>query len=130
MTLRIAIADRRTAGRLTRTKEFVQLQLSHDMQPWFLCRCPFTMAANIYGLHPFCRWMIKKLESCYRLTRLALSHIMEAVDDWVGTFGTNRLFIPMSPPSKSNQLICISILSGLCCTTICLLGARLCGSLR
>ena len=75
------------------------------MQPWFLCRSPFTMAANICGLHHFCRWMIKKPELCHRLIRLALNHIIEVIDDWIGTFGANRLFIQMSSPSESNQLI-------------------------
>lgn len=102
---KLKLPDCKTAGRIPKAKEFARLQEKHRMPPLFFARSPFTMAANMCGLHQFCRWMLKRPESCYELMKLALAHILNVIEDWIDTFGTNRLMVQMSSPSESNQLI-------------------------
>ena len=57
------------------------------------------------GLHQFCRWMLRKPELCHELMKLAMAHYLDVLEDWVDTFGTEKLIAYVSSPSESNQLI-------------------------
>jgi len=101
----LRLPDRKLAGRIARTKEFARLQEKHGMPVWFTSRSPFTLAADMCGLHQFCRWMLKKPDLCHQVIKVALAHIVNVIEDWVGTFGAEKLFVYIPSPSESNQLI-------------------------
>ena len=102
---KLKLPDRKTAGRIPRAKEFARLQVEHGLPPWFFSRSPFTMASNMCGLEQFCRWTLKRPELCHELMKLALAHILEVIEDWIDTFGADKLIVYISSPSESNQLI-------------------------
>ncbi len=102
---KLKLPDRKTAGFIPKAKEFARLQERHGMPIWFSVRSPFTMGANICELNQFCRWMVRQPELCHELIKLALAHILDVLDDWVDTFGTEKLIAYMASPSESNQVI-------------------------
>lgn len=103
--LNLKMPDPKTAGRIQNVMKFSRLQESHGFFIWFFSRSPFTMAANICGLEQFLRWMMKKPELCERLMEMALDHIFNVLQYWMDTFGSEKIFIYMSSPSESNQVI-------------------------
>lgn len=103
--LNLKMPDPKTAGRIQTALEFAKLQEAHDLPVYFYSRSPLTQAANICGLDQFLRWMLKKPESCERLMRMALDHTFKVLQYWIETFGAEKLFVKMSSPSESNQVI-------------------------
>jgi uroporphyrinogen decarboxylase len=101
----ITLPDPRKAGRIPLAMDFARLQAENGYPVFFCSRSPFTMAANICGLENFCRWMFKKPELCERLFRVSLDHILNVLAYWVETFGAERIFVWMSNPNESNQVI-------------------------
>ncbi len=102
---KISRPDPQNAGRIPKALKFAQLQAEHGLPVYFFSRSPFTMAANICGLSMFCRWLIKKPEICIRLMDIALDHIQDVLSYWVKTFSADKVYVWMSSPSESNQLI-------------------------
>ena len=102
---KLALPDPKTAGRIPKAFRFSQLQREHDLPAFFFSRSPFTMAANICGIELFLRWLMKKPELSKRLLDLALTHIINVLDYWLEEFGVDNVFVWMSSPSESNQLI-------------------------
>lgn len=102
---KLRMPDPKNAGRIPKAKEFARLQVENGLSPWFYSRSPFTMAANMAGIQQFCRWTLKKPDLCHELIKLALSHCLDVIRDWVATFNAEDLFINMSSPNESNQLI-------------------------
>lgn len=82
-----------------------RLQAIHGLPVTFLSRSPFTVAGNICGLQQFCKWLVRKPELCERLVALAMSHIVNVLQYWVDTFAAENVFVFMSTPSESNQVI-------------------------
>ena len=101
----LKMPDPKTAGRIPDVMKFSKLQAAHDLPVWFFSRSPFCVAANICGLNQFLRWMVKKPELCERLMKMAIDHIFNVLRYWVETFGAERVFVYMSSPSESNQVI-------------------------
>jgi len=101
----LKLPDPKRAGGIEVATKFARLQESHGIPITFLSRSPFTMAGNICGLEQFCRWTIRKPELCNRLLDLAIAHILNVLRDWSNTFGAENLFIWLSAPSESNQVI-------------------------
>jgi len=102
---RLKMPDPKTAGRIPTALEFAKLQEAHGLPVYFYSRSPFTQAANICGLDRFSRWMIKKPELCERLMRMAIDHTFAVLNFWIETFGPEKIFVLMSSPSESNQVI-------------------------
>ena len=75
------------------------------MPVYFFSHSPFTMAANICGVSRFMRRTIKNPELCQKLMRLAIDHILNALEYWLDTFGAEKIFVWMNSPTESNQLI-------------------------
>ena len=71
----------------------------------FFARSPFTFAANLTGLDTFCRWTIKKPALCERLMEISLEHIFRVLGLWVEEFGPDQIFVWMSSPTESNQVV-------------------------
>ncbi len=101
----LKIPDPRTAGAIELGMRFARLQRSHGLPATFFSRSPMTEAANICGLEQFCRWIIKAPELCRRLLDMTLVHISNVLQYWVDTFKAENVFIYMSSPSESNQVI-------------------------
>ncbi len=101
----LKMPDPKRAGGIEIAMRFAKLQAEHGLPVTFFSRSPMTMAANICGLERFCRWIIKSPELCHRLTGMAIDHICNVLKYWVGTFGGENVFVFMSSPSESNQVI-------------------------
>jgi uroporphyrinogen decarboxylase len=101
----LELPDPKRAGRIPLAMAFSRLQAENGFPVFFSSRSPFTMAANICGLENFFRWMIRKPEICRDLMDLSLTHILNALSYWIETFGAERMFVWMSNPSESNQVI-------------------------
>lgn len=102
---RLEMPDPGTAGRIPAALRFAALQAEHGLPVYFFSRSPFTMAANICGVSRFMRWTIKNPELCRKLMRFALDHILNALEYWLDSFGVEKVFVWMSSPTESNQLI-------------------------
>jgi uroporphyrinogen decarboxylase len=85
--------------------QFAELQKSHGLPVSFFSRSPFTLAANMCGLELFLKWLIKKPDLTELLMQMALNHIMNVIEVWAKRFGPDNLFVWMSSPSESNQVI-------------------------
>lgn len=103
--LNLKTPDPKTAGRISKVLEFSRLQDEHGQWVSFYSRSPFTMAANICGLEQFLKWMVRKPELCERLMKMAIDHIFNVLKFWVATFGREKIFVLMSSPSESNEII-------------------------
>ena len=99
------LPDPKAAGRIPLAIGFAQRQAENGFPVFFSSRSPFTMAANICGLENFCRWMIRKPDLCRILMGFAIEHILNVLSYWAETFGPDRIFVWMSNPSESNQVI-------------------------
>ncbi|MBW1816759.1 MAG: hypothetical protein JRJ60_06315, partial [Deltaproteobacteria bacterium] len=95
----------RTAGRIQTAMGFAKKQAGNGLPVFFFSRSPFTLASNICGLETFCRWMFKNPEACEKLIEMALEHTLNVLAYWVESFGAENLFVWMSNPSESNQVI-------------------------
>ncbi len=101
----IDLPNPRTAGRILLAMQFAKQQFDHGLPVFFSSRSPFTVAANICGLENFCRWMIRSPDLCHHHMQLALDHIFNVLSWWINTSGSDRIFVWMSNPSESNQVI-------------------------
>jgi uroporphyrinogen decarboxylase len=101
----LSLPDPRKTGRIPQVMEFSKLQEGHGLPVWFFSRSPFTMAANICGVDRFLKWMVRKPQLCERLMNLALDHIGNVLNYWVETFGRDKVYVMMSSPTESNQVI-------------------------
>jgi len=101
----LKLPDPITSGRIPLAMGFARLQAEHGLPVFFSSRSPFTMAANICGLENFCRWMIREPDLCHELMRFALDHILNVLSYWIETFGAEKIFVWMSNPNESNQVI-------------------------
>ena len=102
---KLPIPNPQTAGRIPLAMRFARLQAENGLPVFFSSRSPFTLAANICGLENFCRWMIRNPDLCRELMRRALEHILNVLSYWIETFGADKIFVWMSNPSESNQVI-------------------------
>jgi uroporphyrinogen decarboxylase len=101
----LKMPDPKKAGIIEAAIELGRLQEAHDLPVTFVSRSPFTIASNICGLEQFCRWLVKKPELCERLMKMAIDHAFNVLQYWVETFGSRNIFVFMSSPSESNQVI-------------------------
>ena len=101
----LKLPNPKSAGRIPLAMRFARLQAENGLPAFFSSRSPFTMAANICGIENFCRWLIRKPELCHELMRLALDHILNVLSYWIETFGAERIFVWMSNPNESNQVV-------------------------
>jgi len=97
--------DPRNAGGIPYAMEFAKLQHENGLPAMFFPRTPFCMAANICGIQQFCRWMIRKPELCEMLLRMAIEHTFNVLQYWVDTFGAENVWVWVSSPSESNQIL-------------------------
>ena len=107
----LEVPDAHRAGRIPKMLQLARLQAEDRRPVFFFSRSPFSMAANICGTDRFMRWLIKKPELCQHLMAMALEHIFNVLEIWVGTFGAERIFAWMSSPGESNQLISTRMLA-------------------
>ncbi len=101
----LQMPDPESAGDIPKALQFAELQRSHGLPITFFSRSPFTMAANLCGLELFLKWLIKKPELTERLMNMALDHILNVLKNWAKRFGPDNLFVWLSSPSESNQVI-------------------------
>jgi uroporphyrinogen decarboxylase len=101
----LQMPDPESAGDIPKALQFAELQQSHGLPVTFFSRSPFTMAANLSGLELFLKWLIKKPELTEHLMQMALNHIMNVIKVWAKRFGPENVFVWMSSPSESNQVI-------------------------
>ena len=102
---KLQMPDPESVGDIPKAMQFAELQKSHDLLVSFFSRSPFTMAANMCGLELFLKWLIKKPELAERLMQMALDHIINVLEIWAQRFGPKDLFVWISSPSESNQVI-------------------------
>ena len=103
--MNLTLPDPKTSGAIPVRMEYAELQSKTGGLVTFRTRSPFNTAADICGVEQFCRWLIKKPELCVRLIDLSMTHIFNALQYWVGTFGADRIFCCVGAPSESNQVI-------------------------
>lgn len=101
----LKMPDPKAAGGIGKAMEFAKIQEKNGQPITFFPRSAFCVASNICGLQQFCKWMIKKPELCHRLLRMAVDHIRNVLTYWVDTFGAQKIFVWMSSPNESNQVI-------------------------
>jgi uroporphyrinogen decarboxylase len=101
----LELPDPKSAGRIPFAWRFARLQREAGLPVFFSSRSPFTMAANIAGLENFMRWIVKAPELATRLLELSLAHILGVLDYWIESFGAEKIFVWMSNPNESNQVI-------------------------
>jgi uroporphyrinogen decarboxylase len=97
--------DPTTAGDIRKALQFAELQHAYGLPVSFFSRSPFTLAANICGLDLFLKWLIKKPALARRLMQMALDHIVNVLGIWVERFDADNVFVWLSSPSESNQVI-------------------------
>ena len=102
---KLQMPDPESAGDIPKAMQFAGLQKSHGLPVSFFSRSPFTLAANICSLELFLKWLIRKPELAERLMQMALDHITNVLEIWAQRFGPEDLFVWMSSPSESNQVI-------------------------
>lgn len=102
---KLQMPDPKSAGDIPKAMQFAELQKSHGFPISFFSRSPFTLAANMCGLELFLKWLIKKPGLAKRLMQMALDHITNVLEIWVKRFGPANVFVWMSSPSESNQVI-------------------------
>jgi len=102
---KLVLPDPRTAGRIPQALEFARLQREHGLPATFFSRSPFTFAANFCGLETFAKWLFKKKDLCFRLMDLALEHMTRVLAVWVDEFGADKVWLWISSPSESNQIL-------------------------
>jgi uroporphyrinogen decarboxylase len=102
---RLELPDPTKSERIRKAMALSKLQAQHGLPVTFVSRSPFTLASNICGLETFSRWMMKKPELCERLMDLAVGHIFQVLGWWVQVFGAERIFVLLTSPSESNQVI-------------------------
>jgi uroporphyrinogen decarboxylase len=104
-TGKLKLPDPQSAGRIPHAMRFAQLQAEHALPVTFYTRSPFTFAANLPGVDTFCKWTIKKPELCEQLMSIALEHMFRVLGFWADAFGPENLFVWMSSPTESNQVV-------------------------
>ena len=92
-------------GMIETAVELGRLQRQHGLRAIFISRSPFTVASNICGLQQFCKWLLKKPDLCEKLIKMAIDHIANVLQYWIGIFGSENILVFMSSPSESNQVI-------------------------
>ena len=102
---RLRMPDPETAGKIPRALHFARLQQTHGLPVSFLARSPFTMAGNICGFECFLKWAMRAPERCERLMQMALDHTFNVLTRWATRFGADNLFVWMTSPGETNQLI-------------------------
>ncbi len=102
---RLQPPDPKTAGRIPQALQFAQLQADRGLPVFFFSRSPFTMAGNITETEQFMSWILRKPELCLKLIELSMNHIFNVLGVWAKTFGPEKIFVWMSSPGESNQLI-------------------------
>ena len=102
---KLVTPDPRTAGRIAQGLAYAKLQAQNNLPVTFYARSPFTYAANLPGLDAFCKWTIKRPDLCQRLMQISLEHEVRVLEVWVETFGPENIFVWMSSPSESNQVV-------------------------
>ena len=102
---KLQMPNPKSAGDIPKALQFAKLQEAYGLPVSFFSRSPFTLAANICGLDLFLKWLIKKPELTERLMQMALDHIINVLGIWVKRFGPDNVFVWMSSPSESNQVI-------------------------
>jgi len=101
----LTMPDPGKTGMIGAALEYGRLQQAHGLPVTFVSRSPFTIASNICGLQQFCKWLIKKPELCERLMKVAIEHTFNVLQYWTDAFGAENIFVFMSSPSESNQVI-------------------------
>jgi uroporphyrinogen decarboxylase len=101
----LQMPDPKIAGDIPKAMQFAELQEAYGLPVNFYSRSPFTLAANICGLELFLKWLIKRPELGEHLIQMALDHIFNVLGYWVERFGPDKIFVWMSSPSESNQVI-------------------------
>lgn len=99
------LPDPRTTGDIPRQIQFGHLQKDAGFPVTFYTRSPFCMAANMCGVGLFMKWLIRRPDLCTRIMDVALEHIINVMNYWVDTFGSENIQIWMSTPLESNQCI-------------------------
>ena len=102
---RLELPDPRTAGRIPQALEYARLQHAQGLPATFFSRSPFTFAANFCGLETFAKWLFKQKDLCRRMMDLALEHIIRVLRVWVDEFGPEGVWLWISSPSESNQIL-------------------------
>lgn len=101
----LKVPDPETTDTVTRALRFARLQQASGLPVAFLSRSPFTMAGNMCGFERFLRWSIRSPERCRRLMQMALDHTFNVIAQWRTLFGADNMFVWMTSPGESNQLI-------------------------
>ncbi len=101
----LELPDPIAAGGIPIALQFAEFQAAHGLPVTFFSRSPFCMAANICGIESFLKWMYKNPALCIRLMEMALEHIFNVLALWTTRFGAENMFVWMSSPTESNQLI-------------------------
>ncbi|MCB2228999.1 MAG: hypothetical protein KQH53_20155 [Desulfarculaceae bacterium] len=102
---KLSLPDPRTAGRIPQALDYARLQHAHGLPATFFSRSPFTFAANFVGLETFAKWLFKEKALCFQLMDLALEHMIRVLGVWVEEFGADNVWLWISSPSESNQIL-------------------------
>ena len=102
---RLSQPDSQNTGFIPRARRFAELQRINGLPAGFLTRSPFAMAANICGIELFLKWAFKAPELCRHLMQMSLDHIFRVLALWTEYFGKENIWVQLSTPTESNQLI-------------------------
>jgi len=102
---KLSLPDSHISGFIPRSLSFAKLQRTHGLPAGFFTRSPFAMAANICGVELFMKWALKAPELCHHLMQMSLDHIFRVLTNWTEYFGPENIWVQLSTPTESNQLI-------------------------
>jgi uroporphyrinogen decarboxylase len=102
---RLQLPNPKTCGDIPRQFKFAELQKKIGLPVTFFSRSHFSMASNMCGIERFFHWLMRKPALCERLLQLAYQHTCNVLDYWIESFGVDNIFVWMSTPVESNQMI-------------------------
>jgi len=102
---KLSLPDPQNTGFIPKARRFAELQRANGLPAAFFTRSPFAMAANICGIDLFLKWAFKVPELCHRLMQMSLDHIFRVLAFWKECFGKENIWVQVSTPTESNQLI-------------------------
>jgi uroporphyrinogen decarboxylase len=101
----LGVPDVKTAGAIPLYMQFSKLQEKYGLPITVPCGSPISRASNICGVDLFCRWIIKAPELVHRLAQLATDFILQIVQYWIDSFGTDRLVAADGTHMEANNLL-------------------------
>jgi len=102
---KLELPDVKTAGCVPIAMEFSKLQEKFGTHISVILGGSFTLAGNICPVEILCRWILRKPELARQILSRATEYIVQVVQYWVDTFGTERVTPNIWEPLSTNDIL-------------------------